>query len=447
MQFEKPEEMMKLFKEDITGFFKILLQSFGGKLSLADIKTELTDKYVPLSQWSKWWSKVRPELLKDALIGNSAQKKDVIELHDTPITTSESAIEQFQAAQGFEDRVQAFIDVLKAPEGNLEAIEFIAPHFRETLKSLDPNTRLKSLWLLEMATEALADDEPLFSKEQQADIIQAFKTRTPADLAELYEEVKQTELKRHALKFAKRHHNDWRRIFLEMLFETPVKLHKSIISDLTAANATEEISEFINRLKKDVKTNAEVFLWTVKSVIAGQLELPAGQTQEALLGLFRMMKSIPKIEPKGSKLRNSVRDIFFGSGKDDLLNVISREAKDSVRRFSALLKDVPFFNDGEKIQIVSQLRELNPAAFEEQEGDQDQTEIQESLATRLEKSGGTVASLDAIETMRAKTRQLNQHRDTEKTQKRLASPRKKATCVKTLNTRQHSKTRQFCRQP
>lgn len=406
MQFEKPDEMMKLFKEDITAFFKILLQSFGGRLALSDIKTELTEKYVPLAQWSKWWSKVRPELLKDALIGNSAQKKDIIELHDTPITTSESAIEQFQAAQGFEDRVQAFVDVLKSPEESLEAIEFIAPHFRETLKSLDANTRLKSLWLLELATEALADDEPLFSKEQQADIIQSFKSRTPADLAELYEEVKQTELKRHALKFAKRHHNEWRRIFLEMLFETPIKLHKSIISDLTAANATEEISEFINRLKKDVKANAEVFLWTVKSVIAGQLELPAGQTQEALLGLFRMMKSIPKIEPKGSKLRNSVRDVFFGSGKDDLMAIITREAKDSVRRFSALLKDVPFFNESEKIQIVSQLREINPEVFAEQEDGNEANEITESLATRLEKSGETVASVDAIEAMRAKLNNL-----------------------------------------
>lgn len=402
MQFEKPGEMARLFKEDVTQFFKILLQSFGGRLSLADIKTELTDKYVPLSQWSKWWGKVRPELMKDALIGISAQKKDMIELHETPITTSESAIEKFQAAQGFEDRVQAFIDVLKSPEDNLEAIEFIAPHFRETLKSLDPNTRLKSLWLLEMATEALADDEPLFSKEQQAEIIQAFKSRSPQDLAELLQDIRQSELKRHALKFVKRHHNDWKRLYLEMMFETPVKLHKSILADLSAASATEEITEFVNRLKKDVKDNAEVFLWATKSVVAGQIELPSGQAQELLLGLFRMLKSIPKIEPKGSKLRNSVRDLLFSGGASELMTVIAREAKDSVRRFASLLKDVPFLNDAEKIQIVSQLREINPAVFEEQAEEGDLPEQTESLAQKLEKSGATVASIDAIEAMRAR---------------------------------------------
>lgn len=406
MQFEKPEEMAKLFKEDITAFFKILLQSFGGKLALSDIKTELTEKYVPLAQWSKWWGKVRPELMKDALIGISPQKKDMIELHDTPITTSESAIEKFQAAQGFEDRVQAFIDVLKLPEENLEAIEFIAPHFRETLKSLDPNTRLKSLWLLEMATEALADDEPLFSKEQQAEIIHMFQGRTPADLYELVEEIRQTELKRHAMKFSKRHHKDWKRIYLEMLFETPVKLHKALMADLLAADAKDEITEFVNRLKKDVKTNAEVFLWTVKSVIGGQFELPAGQTQETLLGLFRMMKSIPKIEPKGSKLRNSVRDIFFGQSKSELLELITREAKESVRRFAALLKDVPFFNDSEKMQIVSQLREINPAVFAEQADENEMPEQTETLAVRLDKSGATVASADAIEAMKARLEQI-----------------------------------------
>jgi transcription elongation factor GreA len=402
MQFEKPEDMLKTFKEDITQFFKILLQSFGGRLSLSDIKTELTDKYVPLAQWSKWWGKVRPELMKDPLLGISPQKKDMIELHETPITSSESAIEKFQAAQGFEDRVQTFIDALKSPEENIEAIEFIAPHFKETLKSLDANTKLKSLWLLEMATEALADDEPLFSKESQSEIIQSFKSRTPRDLFEIFEDTKQSELKRHGLKFSKRHHGDWKKIYLEMLFETPVKLHKTIMTELVAAEATEEINEFINRLKKDVKQNAEVFLWTVKSVLAGQLDLPAGQTQEVLLGLFRMIRSIPKIEPKGSKLRNNVRDIFFGAGKNELIELISREAKESVRRFSALLKDVPFFNDSEKIQIVSQLREINPVVFDEGAGEHDGNEQTENLATRLEKTGGTVASADAIEAMRTR---------------------------------------------
>jgi len=406
MQFEKPEEVAKLFKENITEFFKILLQSFGGRLALSDIKTELTDKYVSLANWSKWWSKIRPELMKDSLIGVAAQKKDVIELHETPITQSESAIEKFQAAQGFEDRVQSLVDVLKTPEENLEAIEFIAPHFKEMLKSLDANTKLKSLWLLEMATEALADDEPLFSREAQAEVIQSFKSRTPRDLYELFEETKQSELKRHALKFAKRHHSEWKKIYLEMLFETPVKLHKSIIADLIAAEATEELTEFVNRLKKDVKTNAEVFLWTVKSVIGGSFELPQGQTNEILLGLFRMMKSIPKIEPKGSKLRNSVRDILLGSGKTEFMEIITKEAKDSVRRFSALLKDVPFFNDGEKTQVVSQLREINPQAFTEVADEGDSAEAHETLAGRLERLNETVASVNAIEAMKAKLESL-----------------------------------------
>ncbi|HMY12196.1 MAG TPA: GreA/GreB family elongation factor, partial [Turneriella sp.] len=141
-------------------------------------------------------------------------------------------------------------------------------------------------------------------------------------------------------------------------------------------------------------------------VIAGQIELPAGQSQELLLGLFRMLKSIPKIEPKGSKLRNSVRDLFFSNGASELMAVISREAKDSVRRFASLLKDVPFFNDGEKIQIVSQLREINPAVFEEQQDESDLPEQTESLAQKLEKSGATVASADAIEAMKARLDQI-----------------------------------------
>lgn len=396
MQFEKPDDMKKLFKDDITQFFKILLLSFGGKLTLSDIKTELTDRYVSLSQWSKWWSKVRPEILKDALIGISPQKKDTIELRDTPITPSESAIEKFQAAQGFDDRVQAFVDALKTPESTLEAIEFFAPHFRETLKSLDRDTRLKSLWLLEMSTEALADDEPLYTKENQAEVIETLRRLNAHELVELAEDIRQSDLKRYALKFIRRHHDDWKKVYLELLFETPIKLHKTLLTELTSAEATHEISEFIHRLKKDVREHAEVFLWTIRLLLAKQLELPAGQAQEMLLALFRILKSIPKIETKGSKLKNTVRDFFFGANANELMETIQLEAQDSVRRFAALLKDVPFFNDGEKTQISSKLRQINPIPFEEDSEEGDLMEQTETLAQRLEKSGATVASATAI---------------------------------------------------
>ncbi|MBV6494479.1 MAG: Transcription elongation factor GreA [Turneriella sp.] len=406
MQFEKPEETKKLFQSDITQFFKILLHSFGGKLSLADIKTELTDKYVPLTQWSKWWSKVRPELMKDDLIDISPQRKDTIELHDTPVSKAEVVMEKFQAAHGFEDRVQAFVDALKLPSENFEAIEFIAPHFRETLKSLDANTRLKSLFLLELAAEALADDEPLFSKEQQAEVIAAFQKMNAHEVTEFISEMKQSELKRHALKFTKRHHDNWRKIYSELLFETPVKLHKAILSELTAAGATAEIADFVSRIRKDAKDNAEVFLWMVKSILSGSVELPSEQTQESLLSLFRILKSLPKIEQKGSKLKNTARDIFFGNAKQEFFDTIEKQAKENVRRFAALLKDVPFFNDAEKTQIISQLREINPTVFEAQGEEFEAALESESLASRLEKSGATVASATAIETMKARLDQL-----------------------------------------
>ncbi|HRP68855.1 MAG TPA: GreA/GreB family elongation factor [Turneriella sp.] len=406
MQFEKPDEVKKLFKEDITQFFKILLHSFGGKLSLSDIKTELTDKYVPLTQWSKWWGKTRPELMKDDLIDISPQRKDTIELHDTPVSKAEVVMEKFQAAHGFEDRVLAFVDALKLPTENFEAIEFIAPHFKETLKSLDLNTRLKSLWLLELAAEALADDEPLFAKDQQAEIIAAFQAMNVAELTEFLSEIKQSELKRHGLKFTKRHHAEWRKIYSELLFETPIKLHKTILSELMAAEANTEITDFVNRIRKEAKDNAEVFLWMVKSIVAGSFELSNEQTQESLLGLFRILKSLPKIEQKGSKLKNTARDIFFGNAKQEIFDTIEKQAKDNVRRFAALLKDVPFFNDAEKTQIISQLREINPTVFTEQSGDMETPLENETLAARLEKSGATVASLSAIEAMKARLDQL-----------------------------------------
>jgi transcription elongation factor GreA len=97
-----------------------------------------------------------------------------------------------------------------------------------------------------------------------------------------------------------------------------------------------------------------------------------------------------------------VRDLFFNNGGAELMATITREAKDSVRRFASLLKDVSFFHDAEKIQIASQLREINPAAFEEQQDESELPEQTETLAQKLERTGATVASANAIEAMKAR---------------------------------------------
>lgn len=397
-QFEKPDELKSLFENDIIEFFKILIRSFGNKISLADIKAELTDKFISAKNWSKWWSKTRVQILKDNLIGVSPQKRDIIELHETPITLSEQVIEKFQASQGFEDRAAVAVSTLKSPEDYEDAIEYILPFFKESLRSFEFDVRLQSIWFLDMLQEALGDDDRLYTQEEHDELVKELSKLNLEDAISIASRIKYPELKRAYAKWLENYNSNWKQIFVRMLLQTPIKIHKTLMGDLVSAGGQDEILEFFTELRKNSKNNAEVFLWSFRNVIAGTWDIPGLPLSEQILNFFRLVRNIPRIEPKGTKLKNGAKDIIIGAVKDDLLRVI-RDNKQIVRKVVSLLRDVSIVSDHEREQFLIELKKISPEDFDLKEEDSG-SETSQSLPGMMQKTGRTVASQDAIDAMR-----------------------------------------------
>lgn len=399
-QFEKPEDLEKLFEEDITRFFKILISSFGGRISLADIKAELADKYVPLKSWSKWWSKTRSAILQDDLIGVSPQKRDVIELYEQPVTASEKSIEKFQADKNtFEDRVSVAIDAIKDTATEEEALEFMEPVFKENLKAIDFSHRLQSMLVLDMIHEDLKNEEKEYSEKFQRQQIEELQKMSVKDVAELGMSFKQLELKKAFASFVREHYEEWQKVFIEMLFETPIKLHKTLISDLVHTESYDDLRSFITRLRRESADNAEVFLWTVKNLISGTWKIPDVGIEEQILGLFRLVRKLPKIESKGTKLKNAARDIIIGSTQKDLLSTIENRATESVRKLASLLRDVSLLSDKERDAVISALKNINPESFADEGEHEEKTINAEEIIKHLKEEHSVVASKSAHENM------------------------------------------------
>lgn len=405
MQYEKPEELKTLFEKDLASFFKILLSSFGNKMSISDIKAELVNKFVPADQWSKWWSKVRQEILQDPHIGLSSQKKDELELHETPVTTADVFLERFNASQGFDERSEVLLDALKDKErtsGSADALDVMAPFFADSLKSFDISVKIRALLLLDMIAE-YTEEEPLYTKENYHEIIGELKNMSAKQAAELGGSITSPELKKNYARLVKQHHPEWKKVFLEMLFEHPIKIHRQLFSDLQSAHAELELKEFFSRLRREAKEHAEVFLWITRQLVSSQIPVDKETMEEHILAFFRLLRLLPKLEPKGTKLKNQAREVLFGPSKeaksDSISNLIQKYALNSVRKISSLFQDVGFISDVEKIQFLNFLKEMNPQAF----GEETEEEIKEeviTLASRAEKSGRSLATATAIERLR-----------------------------------------------
>ncbi|MCS6984954.1 MAG: transcription elongation factor GreA [Leptospiraceae bacterium] len=404
LQYEKPQQLQELFEKDLPAFFRILLSSFGNRMSLSDIKAELSRQFVPQDQWSKWWAKVRQEILQDPHIGLSTQKKDELELRETPVTNADVILERFHAAQNFDDKSEILLEALKDKDLGVgdDTIDLMAVFFVDSLKSFDFSVKIRSLLLLDMIVEQTGE-EASDTSDARGDIIQELRGMSVQQLAELGSSISNPELKKNFARFVKQNHPEWKKVFLEMLFERPVKIHRHLFADLQNAAAHDELREFFQRLRKDAKEHAEVFLWITRQLLTTQLSLEAEVIKEHILAFFRLLRLLPKIEPKGTKLKNQAKEILFSflsqSKLESIGKLIERYALESLRKIASLFSDVGFLSDIEKVQFMNFLRELSPRAFDEELEEKVGEEVV-SLASRAEKSGRTLATAAAVERLR-----------------------------------------------
>ncbi|MDH5719225.1 MAG: transcription elongation factor GreA [Spirochaetia bacterium] len=407
-QYEKPEELKKLFTENIVEFFKILISSFGNRISLSNIKNELVDNYVSLKEWSKWWSKARAEILKDKLIGVSSQRKDEFELFEAPITYSEKAIDRFQAAQNFDERIQVAISVMKSKDSVeiIDSLEYMQPFFNEGLKSPDNAIKLQSMLVLELIKITIQDEDTSYDQQIVKDLSEMIKGLSLLEASLLAKEFKEAEIKRQYIKWIKKYNPLWQKIYIELLLQTPIKIHKILINDLITNEAWDDLHEFINRLKKDVNESAEIYLWFFRQIISDSLEIKNIDYDDLIMTFFRLSRNIPRLEQKGTKLRNAARELIIGSLKENLEEKIKAHSKESLRKIASLIKDAGLFLEPEREVIIKNLKQINPSIFKLTEDEKKLESESDIFIKMIEKKNETFGTQNAIENMKKELEHL-----------------------------------------
>ena len=165
------------------------------------------------------------------------------------------------------------------------------------------------------------------------------------------------------------------------------------------AEAPQAFEEFLEKLKKQAKDNTEVLFWLVKNSLSGTIEVGTETMKEFTLNVFRQLRNLVKIEPKGTKLKNAAKDLLLGASQGDLIGFIKDSATDSVRKMNSLVKDVPFLSETERGQISQWLINLSPEAFSEEEQVEAPKDQREFLK-EIEGKGQILASSTAIEKMK-----------------------------------------------
>ena len=399
LQYEQPQQLSEYFKDDITKFFKILLSSFGGRISLNELKPMICERYIPEKVWSKWWSKTRSEILRDNLIGISPQRKDIIELRDSPITQSEKYIEKFQGASSLEEKLSIAAEAQKESSDMTDFMEYMIPFFKESLKSIDTESRIQSIIILEMIGDYLKEEDRIVDESGKNLIIDEMKEFSVEKCVKFGSQLKTSEILHKYIKWLKKYRNDSEEIYSQLLFKVQVKYHKSLIADLIAEKKWDFLNKFFSQLCKKASTYPDIFLSNFRALVYKHWEIPGIELDDHSLSFFRLMNQLQKIESKGTRLKGIVKELIMGSGQKDFLKFIDQKSKEgSVRRFVSLLREVGFLNELEKSKFINILTQKYSEEFQDEHKLKSDIHI-DDLMKESKKKGVGIASQNAISRM------------------------------------------------
>jgi len=361
MGFEDPEGLRKLFKDDFITFFEMLIKSYDGEILVADVKKELIPAYVDQKNWSKWWSRARTEIKKDPRFGISEKKKDTIFMRDKPVTFADELLDNFINGPSFSEKMDTaieFVNNVEAEEGAAVA-PFLIDYYTKQVKEGSPTKQILSYFILNGLVE-FTDAKKLKLDTVRGKIAEYVKESKELPLISM--KISSYDYKKELITLIEETREDWPQVFAEILFETPVRIHKFIINNLIRAHAYNVINGFIDRAVTGAKQNPEIFLWVAKNLLSQAWDYPwLDYSYEGLsLTFFRLMNELKKIETKGNRLKNQAEDILYDNDSFALREIVNRGNPAFLGKIFDLFREVPYVDDAQKDKFYGIIRNTYP---------------------------------------------------------------------------------------
>ncbi len=411
MQYEDPETLRNIFENDFIQFFEILIKSYGGSINLADIKRELIPAYLAEKQWAKWWTRARTMIKKDPHYGVSDSKKDLIYLREKPVTYVEELLDAFTTTESFSERLSSameFVNNIEMDEGAEMAAYFI-DYFNEEIKGKSATRQILSYFILKGMSK-FVDPGRLKLDAHREKIISFMKDNQ--DLSLISMKITSYDYKKELVNLIEESREDWPQIFSELLFETPVRIHRYLINELIRAHSYNIINAFIDSVITGARKYPEIFLWVSRNLYGKTWDYDwLDYSVEGLtLTYFRLMSDLKKIEPEGSRLKTTAMEILFNNKASNLKYVTEQCGLPLLARVFEIFSNLSYVEESHRETFLDYIKAAYPDFQKSGIQAQDESAGEEKLIVTREGYDRMKAELDRL----AKVEMVNLSRELSK---------------------------------
>ncbi len=358
MKYEDPQRIKELFEKNFMEFFNLLIKSYGGEILVNDIKDELIPEFVEEKNWVKWWSKARTQIKKDPLFGVSDKKKNLVFMRDKPVTFADELLGKFTSTESFSEKLDIaieFINNIEVREGE-EMASYLQDYFIEQMKG-DSYTRQILSYFTLSALSKYSETSKVKLEQFREKVVAFIKESNELPLLSI--KIGSYDYKKNLVNLVVENRDDWAGILFELLFETPVRIHKYIINILMRSHEYYTINHFIERVIPGAKQYPEIFIWVAKNLMTGTWNYDWLDYSENTLVLtyFRLMNELKKVEVEGNKLKNMMLEFLFDDDAAVLRKITLRSDRSLVSKIFDIFENLAYIEESQLAKFEEVIRE------------------------------------------------------------------------------------------
>lgn len=357
-EYEDPEGARSLFEEDFNEFFKVLVKSYGGKIQLGDIKHELIPRYIDEKTWGKWWTKARTKIKKDPNFGVSDKKKDTFFFREKPITFVEELLDNFIKNDSFSEKLDIaieFVNNIDVKEGS-SVVQFYVDYFNSEVKGSSDTRKILSYFILKDLTKFI--DESKLKLEAIHEKVLGF-IKESDELPIISMKIGSYDYKKDFVNIIEESREDWPQVVLELLFETPVRIHKYIVNNLMRASEFNVVNSFIDRVLGGGRQSPDIFLWVSRNLLSKTWDYQwlDYSLEDLTLSYFRFINDLKKIENDGNRLKNMAVDFLFDNENAMIKEIVSVSSENVLGKIYDLFSNTSFITEDQSEKLLLMIKE------------------------------------------------------------------------------------------
>ncbi|MFC1670316.1 GreA/GreB family elongation factor, partial [Spirochaetota bacterium] len=188
--------------------------------------------------------------------------------------------------------------------------QYFIDYFTSEVKGKSPTRKILSYFILNDLAQYV-DPGKLKLEPIRSTVVEFIKESK--ELAVISKKISSYDYKKDLVNLIEEARGDWPDIVSEILFETPVRIHKFIVNNLIRAQSYDIINDFINKLISESKQYPEIFLWVSKNLFFKTWDYDwLDYSKESItITFFRFLNELKKIETEGNRQKNIALNILF----------------------------------------------------------------------------------------------------------------------------------------